>query len=475
MLFVVFALAGNSVLFTLLYLGAKKALIKQMQSTVLSIASTASAAVNADQHQRIRNPAEGDSSEYTEMEAFLRKLRDANRRPDVQVKFIYTIAPSGDSRKMGHYVVDAEEEGGEKSHFGETYKAEGEVLDFENAQSPSEFVRDQFGFWLTAMVPIRNPAGKSIAILGVDISADEVVAQTRRLLWSGLVTTAGSLLLAVCAAMMISRNVTRALAQIDNAVQLLGQGKLDTRIGWKSRDEFGSLAAAINGMAIGLQQRENLKSTLASYVSQQVADEILTTGKMAEVRSERRKVTILFADVRGFTALSEGMSPEDVVAMLNEYFEKMIEAIFRHRGTLNKFIGDGLMAMFGAPADDPYQEKNAILAALEMQKEMVLLQEKFRKGGHVDFRIGIGINTGIAVVGNIGSSQKMEYTAIGDTVNSASRLEGKTKELGADILVSEYTYVAVRNTFKFTKGGLTRVKGKSDPIQVYAVEGVAET
>ena len=272
-----------------------------------------------------------------------------------------------------------------------------------------------------------------------------------------------------------SRRLTRPLTVVCDAVRAVGQGKLNTQVEWRSNDEFSQLATAINEMVVGLRQRENLKSTLVRYVSREVADEILASGKMAELQSERRKITVLFADVRGFTSLSENMSPEEVVGLLNEYFDKMIDAIFRYKGTLNKFLGDGFMAMFGAPVDDPHQEEHAIRAALEMQRSVAGLREKFQRYRIKDFRIGIGINTGMAVVGNIGCDQRMEYTAVGDTVNTAARLETKTKELKVDVLVSDYTYVAVRNLFRFKKGDLLQVKGKAESIQVFSVEGPVES
>lgn len=153
----------------------------------------------------------------------------------------------------------------------------------------------------------------------------------------------------------------------------------------------------------------------------------------------------------------------------------MIETIFRNKGYLNKFIGDGLMAVFGAPLDDPYQEEHAVRAALEMCDELRLLEESYRKERDLDLRVAIGINTGVAVVGNVGSQQKMEYTAIGDAVNTASRLESTAKEMNRQIIVSEYTYVAVRNLFHFERVGEIQVKGKTDLVPAYAVEGAAET
>ena len=226
-------------------------------------------------------------------------------------------------------------------------------------------------------MPIRDRTGKSVGLLGIDIDAEEVTGRLRRLLLSGLAAMIVSVGLAIGVALFGSRRLARPLTVIGDAVRAVGQGQLNTRVEWSSNDEFSQLATAINEMVVGLRQRENLKLTLVRYVSREVADEILASGKMAELRSERRKITVLFADVRGFTTLSESLSPEEVVSLLNEYFDKMIDAIFRYKGTLNKFLGDGFMAVFGAPADDPYQEEHAICAALEMQKSVRELRENF--------------------------------------------------------------------------------------------------
>jgi adenylate cyclase len=192
---------------------------------------------------------------------------------------------------------------------------------------------------------------------------------------------------------------------------------------------------------------------------------------MPDLKGERRKITVLFADVRGFTSLSEKLAPEDVFALLNDYFEKMIDEICKNHGMLNKFMGDGLMAVFGALDEDAYQEENAIKAALGMRNVLEGMRERFQAERQIDLKIGIGINTGIALVGNIGSNQRMEFTAIGDTVNLGSRLESATKELGTDIIVSEYTYVAARTKFEFRSLGPISIRGRENPVTAYAVEG----
>jgi adenylate cyclase len=472
---VALALMTNGVLLALVYYQARTSLVKQMETTVVSIADTAAALINVDRYLQIRVRADEDSPDYREIEAYLRRVRDTNRRQDVRLKYLYIIAQDTKNPKAAHFVVEAEEEGVDKSHFGEAFKSiDVSTLDFDAVYVPKGFVKDQWGSWLTALAPIRDRTGTSVGLLGADINAEDVLGRLRRLLLSGIAAMMLSVGLAVGVAVVASRRLTQPLTVIGQAVRSVGLGHLNTQVEWRSNDEFAQLASAINEMVAGLRQRENLKLTLVRYVSREVADEILASGKMAELKSERRKITVLFADVRGFTSLSENMSPEEVVSLLNEYFDKMIDAIFRYKGTLNKFLGDGFMAIFGAPADDPFQEEHAIYAALEMQNGVRELREKFERYHVKDFRIGIGINTGVAVVGNIGCEQRMEYTAVGDTVNTASRLESKTKELNVDTLVSEYTYVAVRNRFRFRKGDLLHVKGKAESIQVFSVEGPIE-
>jgi adenylate cyclase len=195
-------------------------------------------------------------------------------------------------------------------------------------------------------------------------------------------------------------------------------------------------------------------------------------GASLKLSGDRRRVSILFSDIRGFSTLSENLPPEKVVKLLNEYFERMVDVVFRNGGTLDKFIGDGLMVIFGAPEDDTYQEEHALRTAIEMQHELVLMSERWEMEG-IRIRIGIGINSGPAIVGNIGSSRRMEYTAIGDTVNLASRLESATKEFGVGILVSEYTYNAVRGAFQFKPMGAVQVRGRSEPVLAYSLVGPA--
>ena len=215
----------------------------------------------------------------------------------------------------------------------------------------------------------------------------------------------------------------------------------------------------VNRLAEGLREREAVKRAFAGYVSKEVMESVMAAGGVARLETNRRRVTVMFADIVNFSSLAERVAPEQVVSLLNDFFDAMIEAVMRHHGVPDKLLGDGLMAIFGAPGDDPFQEEHAVRAALDMQERVGALREKWEAEGFGQINVGVGINSGTAVVGNIGSKQHMEYTAVGDTVNLAARLEAATREMDVPILVSENTYVAVRPCVQMAERGRCRSKG----------------
>ena len=214
------------------------------------------------------------------------------------------------------------------------------------------------------------------------------------------------------------------------------------------------------------ERRERLNAVhfFSRFVNPHVVRDLLERGGIPE-QGQSREITVLFSDIRGFTTLSESSKPEEIVALLNRYFGRQVEVIFRHGGSLDKFIGDAIMAFWGAPLDDPEHAKHAVMAAVEMSENLEAFKRELGEAGKA-FDVGIGLNSGPAVLGIIGSENKREYTAIGDTVNLGSRIEGMTKGV-ARILVSEETMRRCQDAFEFVDHGEHAVKGRARTVRLY--------
>jgi class 3 adenylate cyclase/CHASE2 domain-containing sensor protein len=217
------------------------------------------------------------------------------------------------------------------------------------------------------------------------------------------------------------------------------------------------------------QQTALLRATFGRYVSPQILEHILAHPEKVHLGGERRELTILFSDIRGFTSISEAASPEEVVEMLNEYLTRMVDILLAHGGTLDKFIGDAVMGFWNAPAPDPDHARHAVACAVAMIDETARLRAQWETEGKAAIRIGIGVNTGDAVAGNIGSERVFGYTVIGDAVNLASRLESKNKDYGTEIIVSEFTLARMGEGFKTVYLDEVKVKGKEQAVKIYQV------
>jgi len=472
---------SNLLLFSLLYVQTHKALFREIQSNATSIVASGAAMIDGELLAGIRSREDEGTPRYRTIEETLRKIRDANRRSDINVSYLYTMMASPDNSNTLVFGVDSEASSENKSHVCDVYKgtfgAEFKIQDRNFVdESPS---RDQWGEWITACAPVKKRDGQVVSILCADLGYSDVQRKTtQKLILSGVVSLATTMVVALLFAMLLARHVSEPIHDLHTTLGEVGKGNFDVHMDSTARDEFGDVARTVNSMVAGLKQRDMLKGVFSRYVSGHILDSVIERGYQPNIEGERRKITVLFSDIRNFTLLSEQLSPEKVVALLNDYFEAMVEIIFKYQGTLDKFIGDGMMVIFGAPEDDPYQEEHAIRAALDMSRELKRLCDKWKFGREVSISIGIGINTGVAIVGNIGSHRHMEYTAIGDTVNLASRIESMTKGAGHSILVSDYTYVSVRSQFVFERIDNLTVKGKRDSIVVHAVidearEGIA--
>lgn len=271
-------------------------------------------------------------------------------------------------------------------------------------------------------------------------------------------------------AFVLSGNISRPLIEISRMAQRVEEGDLTARVEVRSSDEIGVLAHAFNTMTFGLRERERERDIFGRVVSPEVRERLLT-GDL-HLGGETLWVAVLFTDIRGFSTMSEQMTPEEVVAFLNEYLTEMTNAVRPWGGYVNNFIGDAIVVIFGAPVDQPDKEWRAVAAALTMQERLTELNQHRVARGEQPIHNGIGISTGEAVAGQIGSLERLMYTVIGDAVNVAARLEALTKDYPEHpILINGLTAkaLATRPDLTLKSLGPINVKGRVEPVDVYAV------
>jgi len=219
------------------------------------------------------------------------------------------------------------------------------------------------------------------------------------------------------------------------------------------------------------KERKKIKGAFTYYVSSSVVNEMLKHPEKLKLGGDRKELSVLFSDIRGFTTIAEGLTPEELVHLLNEYLTIMTDIVFKYDGTLDKYMGDAIMAIFGAPLDLPDHPIKACHSALEMIEELKNLNQKWIAEGKHPMDIGIGINTGPMMVGNMGSAQRFDFTVMGDSVNLGSRLEGVNKSYKTNIIISEFTFQRVKNEFTCMELDSVRVKGKKRPVRIYSLVG----
>jgi len=262
--------------------------------------------------------------------------------------------------------------------------------------------------------------------------------------------------------LLVASRVTRPVDALAGAARRVREGDYDTPVRVGQRDELGVLADSFNHMMRGLSERDRVRDLLGKVVSPAVAEELLSRG--IELGGEERRVTVLFSDVRRFTTISERKTPQELVAFLNAYLTRASEVVERHGGVVDKYIGDAVMAIFGAPIAGENDAVRAVRTGVEMVAALRRLEEAPA--------VGVGINTGVVVAGNMGSRSRLNYTVIGDEVNLASRLEGLTRHYGVGVVVSESTRAACPG-WTFRELDRVRVKGKDRPVQIF--EPLVET
>jgi adenylate cyclase len=285
----------------------------------------------------------------------------------------------------------------------------------------------------------------------------------------GLISLA-ALFVASIVALGVARGVSQPVQELAEHTEVITSGDYTSRLQVERSDEFGQLAESFNRMSEGLAERDQVRDLLDKNVSPAIAAQLMRDG--AVLGGEEREVTILFADLRDFTPLSEKLPPRELIDLLNRYLDRMSLEIERHGGVIDKFIGDAIMAIFGAPVKLEAAADQAIRAALAMEKALISFNAEMRAEGRPELSIGIGINTAQVVAGNMGSQRRLNYSVIGDGVNVAARLQALTRrhEYAANILASKATIAAATGKFVTRSLGAVTLKGRSEPVQIFAVD-----
>jgi adenylate cyclase len=314
-------------------------------------------------------------------------------------------------------------------------------------------------------------SGVPVGALYLGFSEEAITAALASARNQALLITLLMVLAGLGGAVGLAALLSRPIFRLVQATGAIAAGNFNITLPVASRDELGVLTDSFNRMARSLREKEMIKRAFTRYVAREVVEEILKDPENLVLSGERRQVTVLFCDVRGFTPLSERLSPEEVVLLLNDFYTLMIETTFKYDGTLDKFLGDAVMAVFGAPMAHPDHSARAIRTALAMQEGITGLNERRVRDGKEAIAVGIGVSAGEAVAGTVGTEDRMEYTVIGDSVNLAARLESNAKP--GQILISHPTYERVRDLVDARPLGRIRVKGKEEEVEVYEVLGLA--
>jgi class 3 adenylate cyclase len=435
---------------------------------LLNIARVAVLLVDPAQHMEVQRAQRVDTAAYQRMRAKLAAVQ----REVLLTTPIRTLTDFDRAGRRAKVVVTSEE----AERPGGWYTLAPELIDpiawsLEDgvARYTGAYPTGQ-GTWISAVAPIVDGQGKAFAILSVDYQVDVFLDRLHEL---DVTIARGSAAGAICALVLglfFARGLTRPISALTGAVARVAGGDLSQSLPVRSRDEVGMLTGAFNEMVEGLRQRDFIRNAFGRYVSPEVAKTLLESPDGLRLGGEKREITVLMSDLRGYTRFAEHGDPAGVMAVLNDYLGHMADIVIAHGGTINEFIGDAIFAVFGAPVEHADHAERAAATALAMQRANDELNRANAAHGRPSFEMGIGLNTGEAVVGNIGSEQRTKYAVVGAAVNLAARVEGCT--VGGQILMTAATAARLHDLAEMAPPISVELKGLAAPIPLYELRGL---
>jgi len=468
-LFVAVTLLAVGLVGEVLYERQKRETEATLGALLLNIARTGAYLIDPDLHMVVQRTLTQETSAYLRVRQALSIVQDENR---IETP-VYTLTDYDAEKRQARFMVTSRGPGVP----GEPYPLVPALLEplgrafHDNVATHTAVYHNQSGTWITAFAPIRNGPGPPIAVLDVDYPVTvylvRLAAVRNTIVGASLLGALAALILGV----IVARRVAGPITALTETAARVQAGDLSVALPVRSRDEVGRLTRAFNEMIEGLRQRDFIRSTFGRYVSPEVAQALLASPEAQRLGGEKREVTVLMSDLRGYTRFAELGDAQAVMAVLNEVLARMTDVIIAHGGTINEFIGDAIFAIFGAPLAHPDHAERAAAAAIAMQRAMADVNEAHAQRGLPRFEMGVGINTGEAVVGNIGSEQRAKYAVVGAAVNLAARVEGCT--VGGQIFLSPHTYARVRDLVEVGEPFPVEVKGVAEPLLLYELRAIS--
>ena len=421
--------------------------------------------------------------------AFLRvnKRLAAVSATDPEIRNLYILLRTSQPGELRFALDHDRDRPADSAEIGDLYDASRfpkMIAALEKPMVEDEVTVDEWGPSLAGWAPIRDASGASIGVLGIDVLGARIDATRRRiLLICGGVGLLALLLLAI-AAVAVGRNVQEPLGRMIQTTAAIAGGDLNARLRLQRSDEFGLVGSRFDAMAAGLEEREFIRDTFGRYVSEEVARSLLADRSTMRLGGEVRDVTIIFCDLRGYSTISEQLEPKEVVDLLNRYLGAMNDVIDAHGGVVIEFLGDAILAVFGAPHDVPNHASAALRCAEAMGAQLATLNDTWRAEGLAvrweqvgldSLRQRVGIHCGPVVAGNLGSRKRAKYAVIGDAVNVAARLEQLNKEVGVDsvtaLLFSDAVHEAIDPDLRAraVRRGEFTVKGRQQPVGAWTL------
>lgn len=435
-------------------------ILESIRARIHDIVGLAVLRMDGDIHNKIKTQSDKDGNDFAFILGTLNQIRAINP----EIKYVYTLRQDESGEII--FVVDSDPVLDSRAEVATKLNnpPEGLIECFKTKDRiivEKKYYSDKWGIWISGFAPFKDSSGKFSGVIAIDISVDTIKShQSKSILILSLLSLFVSILSGLVS-IWLSKRITRPILQVTDEMSAIQKFNISHTIVPES---------GIVEIREMIQALENMKKSLRSfkkYVPAEIVADLIKLNKEAILEAEKKDITILFSDIADFTTISEQVPPEILSRTLGLYLGCMTKTILGNGGTVDKYIGDAVMALWGAPRIADNHHLSACIAALKCQEIINVLNRRLVKLKLPAFHTRIGINTGEAIVGNMGYKQRLSYTAIGDNVNLSSRLEALNKVYSTKIIISEYTYEFVKNEMAVKLLDIVAVKGKSKGIKIY--------